>query len=72
LALILLKEPNYIHGKHKKANQGRTQEVEAHSPQESEGREPAEATGVRSWLEKAQSEKDGSRRSETVKAAFGI
>jgi hypothetical protein len=61
-----------IHGKHKDTDQGRTQESKANSPQESEGGETAEATGVRTWLEKAQSEEDGTRRGETLRSAIGI
>jgi hypothetical protein len=49
-----------------------TKESKTHIAQESERGKAAEATGVRPWIEEAQSEEDGARRGEAVKAAVGI
>jgi hypothetical protein len=60
------------HGEHKEIEQGRTQKSKTHIAQESEDRKTAEAAGICSWLEEAQSEEDGSRRGEAVKPALSI
>jgi hypothetical protein len=57
------------HGKHKETKQGRTQKIETHRAQESEGGKAAEAAGICPWLEEAQSEEDGARRGEAVKGS---
>ena len=60
---------------HKETEQGRTQESKTRGAQESKGGKAAEAPGVRARLEEAQSEEDGARPGEAVKAthlAFSI
>lgn len=69
LRKLLIQEST--HGKHKKAGQRRTQESKTRITQESENRKAAEAAGIRSRIEKAQSEEDGARRGEAVETALG-
>jgi hypothetical protein len=58
-----------IHGKHSRTNQGRTQEIKAHRPQEGESGKAQEAPRLRPRIEKAQGEEVGSRPVEAVKLA---
>jgi hypothetical protein len=67
---LQIKQSGRIHGKYKEANQGRTQEIKTHRPQESEGGKAAEAPGICSWLKEAQSEEDGARRGQAVRTAL--
>ncbi|MFZ3264598.1 MAG: hypothetical protein WA172_11415, partial [Terriglobales bacterium] len=63
------KEEKRIHGRYKKTNQRRTQEIQTHRPQEDQSGKAEEATRLRARIEKAQSEKDGSRTGQTLKRA---
>jgi hypothetical protein len=64
--------PNYsiqkgIHGQYSNTQQRRTQEIKTRRAQKGESGKTQEAPRLRSWIEKTQSKKDGSRPVEAVR-----
>src|SRR5579871_6438821 len=65
--------PNYksqeesTHGKHIKADQRRTQEVQTHGAQEAQSGKAAEAPRLASRIEEAKGQETGSRTGEAVR-----
>src|ERR1700757_4037479 len=64
--------PNYkiflerVHGKHDKTQQRRTEEIQTHGAQETQGGQAAEAPRLSPRLEEAQGQETGSRPGEAV------